>query len=230
VVTDVIVMRGDRDVVRSVAGNEGARFSDTGFWHLVTRSENDSILLEGVGMRKDIPRHHFLQLVSKASEEVRNRLTAIAPESKAEIDHVVADITGGVQAKVGPASRDYFAAKKRLTGLHGSGGLDARAFYEIARSKDFEETTVALSLLCHLPVDVVERALIEDRPEMALILGKAAGLPWKCVQALLFLRAASGAIAQQDMDATLEKFSRLTTEAARRVVGFYHERRKAAVI
>ena len=205
-----------------------ACFSDTGFWHLVKRSEGDSILLEDVGMRKDIPRHHFLKLVSKASEEVRKRLVAIAPEAKADIEHIVADVAGAAQAKVGPGSRDYFAAKKRLTGLHHSGGLGAREFYDIVRSKNFEETTVALSLLCELPVDAVERALIQDRPEMALILGKAAGLPWKCVHALLFLRAGGSGLAQQDLDTAQDKFSRLTTEAARQVIGFYQERRKAA--
>ena len=38
-VTDVLVSRGNREVVRSVARNSGARFSDSGFWRLVQRTE-----------------------------------------------------------------------------------------------------------------------------------------------------------------------------------------------
>jgi uncharacterized protein (DUF2336 family) len=56
-VTDVLVTRGNREVVHSVATNNGARFSDFGILHLIKRSENDSILVEQLGRRKDIPRH-----------------------------------------------------------------------------------------------------------------------------------------------------------------------------
>src|SRR5262249_22152442 len=40
-VTDVLVARGDREVVRSVAANQGARFSNAAFRALVTRSSAD---------------------------------------------------------------------------------------------------------------------------------------------------------------------------------------------
>src|SRR5690606_4643447 len=43
-VTDVIVRRGDRDVVRSVAANSGAQFSDDGFSGLVKRASGDGVL------------------------------------------------------------------------------------------------------------------------------------------------------------------------------------------
>src|SRR5205814_6574750 len=51
-VTDVLVERGNREVVNSVAGNEGARFSGAGFLHMVKRAEGDSILAEHLGLRK----------------------------------------------------------------------------------------------------------------------------------------------------------------------------------
>jgi uncharacterized protein (DUF2336 family) len=76
-VTDVLVSRGDRDVVHSVAKNPGAKFSDSGFWRLVRRSEDDVVLMLEVGGRRDIPRHHFQKLIAKASDEARARLAAI---------------------------------------------------------------------------------------------------------------------------------------------------------
>ena len=66
-VTDVLVTRGNEDVVNSVATNNGARFSDFGFLHMVKRAEGDSILAEQLGLRKDIPRQVFQQLIAKAS-------------------------------------------------------------------------------------------------------------------------------------------------------------------
>src|ERR1700720_4090616 len=73
-VTDELVTRGDQEVVNSVANNTGARFSEYGFLHMIKRAEGDSILAEQLGLRSDIPRHLFQQLIAKASDDVRKRL------------------------------------------------------------------------------------------------------------------------------------------------------------
>src|SRR6266403_453268 len=78
-VTDVLVARGDQHVVNSVASNAGARFSDFGFLHMVKRAEGDSILAEQLGLRRDIPRRVFQQLIAKASEDVKKRLERVRP-------------------------------------------------------------------------------------------------------------------------------------------------------
>ena len=52
--------RGNKEVLNSVATNNGARFSDFGFLHMIKRSEGNSILAEQLGLRKDIPRHIFI--------------------------------------------------------------------------------------------------------------------------------------------------------------------------
>src|ERR1700731_43367 len=80
-VTDILVERGDRDVVHAVVKNRGARFSDSGFRVLVTRSDGDAALASEVGMRGDIPRQHFLMLLEKASSAVRARLAAENPQA-----------------------------------------------------------------------------------------------------------------------------------------------------
>ena len=69
-VTDVLIDRGDQQVVRSVAKNAGARFSDAGFGKLVARAHSDETLAIRVGVRPDIPRHHFLKLLETASASV----------------------------------------------------------------------------------------------------------------------------------------------------------------
>src|SRR5262249_6469287 len=48
-VTDVLVDRGDHQVVRSVAKNAGARFSDAGFGKLVARANSDDTLALRLG-------------------------------------------------------------------------------------------------------------------------------------------------------------------------------------
>src|SRR5262249_57824066 len=70
-VTDVLVTRGDRQVMHSVAKNTGARFSDAGFRMLVKRSSGDDALALHVGARRDLPRQHFLRLVAGTSAALR---------------------------------------------------------------------------------------------------------------------------------------------------------------
>ena len=53
-VTDVLVDRGDREVVQNLSRNPGAAFSVPGFSTLVGRAATDEILAERLGLRLDI--------------------------------------------------------------------------------------------------------------------------------------------------------------------------------
>src|ERR1700681_2829557 len=117
-VTDVLVTRGNREVVNSVAKNDGARFSGFGFLHMIKRAEGDSILAEQLGLRKDIPRHLFQQLIAKASDDVRKRLERERPAMVGQIQNSVTDVTGELHSKFGPASKSYFDAKRTVAAQH----------------------------------------------------------------------------------------------------------------
>jgi uncharacterized protein (DUF2336 family) len=55
-VTDILIERGDRDVVRSLVRHTGARFSKTGLHRLVDRSRSDEALVTELGSRLDVGR------------------------------------------------------------------------------------------------------------------------------------------------------------------------------
>jgi uncharacterized protein (DUF2336 family) len=227
-VTDELVTRGNREVVHSVASNNGASFSDFGFLHMIKRSETDSILAEHLGLRKEIPRHMFQQLIAKASDDVKRKLELERPDLVGGIRASVTDVTGKLHSKFGPASRAYFDAKRLVTSLHQYGNLNENSILEYARSHKIEEATVGLSLLCSLPVDVVERALIDNNKEMTLILAKALDFQWETAMSLLFLGAKDHRIGARDLDDMREEFACLNTETSRSVLKFYQSRKSAA--
>ena len=224
-VSDVLVKRGDKEVIRSVAANSGANLSDFGFLHLVNRSEDDTIVAENVGSRKDIPRHVFQQLISKASDEVRAKLERERPDLASQVRTTVTDITGAFQAKFGPATKNYFSAKRAVTKLQEYGQLDEDKLFEFAHSLKLEETTVALSLLCELPVDVVERALVDKNREVILVLARALDLSWPTTMALLFLGAANYRIIASDLDTMKREYDRLNVITSRQVLKAYQSRK-----
>jgi uncharacterized protein (DUF2336 family) len=228
VVTDVLVVRGGRDVVTSVAANNGARFSNSGFLHLVRRSEGDAVLAESVGLRNDIPRHLFHQLIAKASEDVRTKLQRERPDIEGQIQSVVTDVTGTIHARFGPASKDYFTARRTVAKLHQCGELTEDKVFEFAHSLKFNETAVALSLLCSVPTEVVERALVDKHRESILILAKALEFSWTTTMSLLFLGAPNYRITAGDLDQMKIDFLRLNNETCLRVLSVYRSRKEAA--
>jgi uncharacterized protein (DUF2336 family) len=226
-VTDVLVTRGNWDVVNTVANNNGARFSDFGFLHMIQRAEGDSILAENLGLRQDIPRHLFQQLIAKASDDVKKRLELERPGIIDQIQTSVTDVTGALQSKFGPVSRSYFVAKRVVATQHQQGNLNENSISGYARSHRLEEVTIGLSLLCSLPGDVIERAMLDKNREMLLILAKALDFSWSTTMALLFLGAKDHRITAPDLKVFESDFNRLNVETSRSVLEFYRSRKSA---
>jgi uncharacterized protein (DUF2336 family) len=225
-VTDVLVERGDREVVHSVVKNAGARFSDAGFRILVKRSAGDGDLATIVGARSDIPRPHFLVLLEKASNAVRTRLAAEHPQASAAIKGVVAEVVGGIRKDARNSSPDFAAAQAAVERQNRLRRIGEAEIYQYARDRKFEETAIALSLLCDTPIDVVERALLDPGAEIVLILAKVAGLSATTTKAILLLRAADRGMSAKDLDQALTSFNRLQPDTAARVLGFFRTRVK----
>ena len=225
-VTDVLVTRGNWDVVNSVANNDGARFSEFGFLHMIKRAEGDSILAEQLGLRKDIPRHLFQQLIAKASEDVRKRLERERPDMVEQIQSSVTDVAGALQSRLGPVSRSYFVAKRVVTTQHRLGNLGENSIFGYARSHRLDEVTIGLSLLCSLPGDVIERALLDKNREMLLILAKALDFSWTTTMSLLFLGAKDHRITAQDLEDLENEFGGLNVATSLSVLECYRSRKK----
>jgi hypothetical protein len=226
-VTDVLVTRGDREVVSSVANNHGARFSDFGFLHMIQRAEGDSILAEQLGLRKDIPRQLFQQLIAKASDDVKQRLEGERPDMTDQIQTSVTDVVGDLQSKFGPVSRSHYVAKRLVTTQHQQGNLNEDSISGYARFHKFDEVTIGLSLLCALPGDVIERALIDRNREMLLVLAKALDFSWATTMSLLFLGAKDHRITGKDLGDMEREYGRLNVETSRSVLQFYQSRKTA---
>jgi uncharacterized protein (DUF2336 family) len=229
-VTDELVTRGNQEVVTSVAKNNGARFSDFGFLHMVQRAEGDSILAEQLGLRKDIPRHVFQQLIAKATDDVKQRLLNERPEMAMHIQSSVADLAGELQSKFGPASRGHFVAKRVVSTQHRLGNLNESSISNYARSHRLEEVTIGLSLLCALPSDVIERAVLDRNRETLLILCKALAFSWDTTMALLFLGAKDHRITASDLSDLEGEYARLNIETSKSVLSFYQSRKSGAAM
>jgi uncharacterized protein (DUF2336 family) len=99
-VTDVLVERGNTEVVVNTVANPGAIFSEFGCATLVNRSRESGEIARRVWVRPDIPRHHLLSLFAAASEDVQRQLET-ADRQKAELyRYMIAHAKNQVQTQI----------------------------------------------------------------------------------------------------------------------------------
>lgn len=225
-VTDVLVNRGDQNVVHSVASNQGANFSDSGYRALVNRSKDDARLQETVGLRKDIPPQHFRALVAQATDVVRRKLmTAGAGGEK--LNKVLGEVAQDVAQEAGAAQRNYGAALQSITTLRGKGRLNEADLQSFARSGKLEEVVCMLSAMVGVSIDVVDRLMFGDRVDPVLIMCKSINLNWSTVKAILQARPTLTGSSEMGLDECNVNFDRLSITTAQRVIRFWQVRETA---
>lgn len=223
-VTDVLVDRGDRRVVRTVAGNRSARFSLAGYHKLTERTRYDRKLTLTIGQRSDIPRQYFLKLLENASADVRARLELANPTALAAIRDAVSEVAGEMQRESRAASSEYAVAVRDAKRRFSGHDVTEHNVHAPARAQEFEKTVLALAKLGRFPVDLVERALLDQGEDMVLLFARAAGCSWITAKELLLMFAARRNIDPDDLSRAYERYERLSQETAQRVVD-YHQRR-----
>ncbi len=225
--TDELVTRGNQEVVQSVAANDGARFSDFGFRQMIKRSETDAVLAEQVGLRKEIPPQMFRQLIAKASDDVRRKLERERPDLAIDIQTSVSHAAGKLYSSFGPGQPSYLVLKQAVTDAHKAGRLNEKSVLTYALAHKFEEAVIALSLLCKLPLDVVEQMLALNNRDMILVLSKALDFSWETAMALLFLGAENHRISANELDGLKAEFKRADVRMSRGILEVYQSHWRA---
>lgn len=220
-VADVLVQRGDREVVLKVADNPGARLSAAGYSNLVRRAQNDGELAESIAQREDIPDHLFRELLIRATEVVQRRLLAAAkPETQTEIRRVLARVSGQVADAVHP-KRSFVSAQETVRAAAAGGTLDEAMVASYAAAGRYEETAVALAELCGVPVEVIDKMMNGERVDPVLILCRAANFSWPSVRTVILVRPGSRGKSAPALDQASANFDKLSAMTAQRVVRFW---------
>jgi uncharacterized protein (DUF2336 family) len=221
--TDVMLRRGDRDVIRRAAGNAGAQFSPTGYSVLIRRAGQDGVLTLAVGQRADLSGPQLKDLLAGSIDIVRRRLfEVVKPERQAVIKQAMAEISG-VPEDV-ETRRDFEPAQRAILKLHRAGELNESALLGFAKAHKYEESIAALAAMSGVKIATLDQ-LISDRQDPVLIVGKAVGLEWATVRALLMLRLGPSRVASPtDIETARVNFVRLMPSTVERVVTFWRTR------
>jgi uncharacterized protein (DUF2336 family) len=226
-VTDVIVRRGDRDVVRRAAGNAGALFSPTGYSVLITRASQDGVLTLKVGQRDDLSDQQLKDLLAGSIDIIRRRLfEVVKPARQAAIKQAMSEISG-VPEPV-ESRRDFAPAQRTILALHSAGELNEAALLGFAKAFKYEESIAALAAMSGVRIGTLDRLITGERYDPILIVGKVVGLEWATVRALILLRLGAHRVpSPADIESARVNFARLMPSTAQRVVNFWQTRQSA---
>jgi len=223
-ITDVIVRRGDRDVVRKVADNVGAKFSTTGYNGLIRRSAQDGVLALTVGQRDDLSAPLLKDLLACSADAVRRRLFDVArPSAKIAINRAMSELSGApTQPSV---KRDFGPAQRAVVALLNAGRLHEVAVFDFAKAFQYEEAAAALSALSGVRLATLDQVLMGERNDPILVLATALGFGWPTARAMIGLRAGPDRMPPPaDVEEARLNFERLAPATAQRVLNFWRSR------
>jgi uncharacterized protein (DUF2336 family) len=225
-VTDVLVERGNPEVVESAVNNPGAQFSESGFRMLVSKAGENDNLAVCLALRPAVPRHHYLKLIARASTTVRARLEA---SKSADTANVSSAVQQAAQLACAARSEESVRIQGLVQLLKDDGRLNEEQIGEFAEDGRFEETTAAIALLANISVSTVENMMIESKSEGVLVLAKVTGLSWETLEKILSMRRD---LVQVDDATDIEEYhsnyDMLKVSTAQQVLRFYRMRQSTA--
>jgi uncharacterized protein (DUF2336 family) len=220
-VTDVLVQRGNDEVVQSTVNNPGAEFTERGFTRLVDRAGGNDDLAASVGMRPSVPRHLYLKLLAKASDTVRQRLEAANPQQAAEVPTVVKEATRRARSASSTITRSTEIAHALVKSLYDDGRLDEAQVAKFAEAGKFDEANASMAALANMPVSTAENMMVESKAEGVMILAKVAGLSWPTVRLIIRMRDELSGAEPSDLGACKDTYERLRPSTAQQVLRFH---------
>jgi len=217
-VTDVIIDRGEKRVIRKLANNASAQFSEAGYSGILARAEGDDELIEILGLRVDLPAKFLRDLLLRAREAVRARLLAIAPQA---LQEEIRRVLNGIAREDGAPSSSYGVAEELVRLMKELNELDDAAVYKFAEERKFDEVAASLAILNEVPTEMMVRLLCGIRSDLILIPCRSARLNWPSVETILRNRPMPLPIDEDTMALAEKDFRKLSMETAQRTVRFW---------
>lgn len=218
-VTDVLVARGNTDVVIKLAGNDGAAFSRMGFDTMVRRAETNETLAERLGSRVDLPPAVLEELMAKATEVVRVRIQALRPEI--DIQNVLTEASRQVLREAGVSPRNYRHAEALVSEMAEKNKLNEEAIVTFVKKDRYEEMVAGLAKLCRAPTDMIAHLVENPSYEGLLVACRAAGFSWPTLRTVFARRTFFRPMSEVDVETARTEFNKLSVATAQRVLRFW---------
>lgn len=219
--TDVLVERGNDQVVETVAANRGAQFSAQGLSVLAHRAIKNEALRQRLALRTDLPDEYVTRIIAMIGNAVDLRLQGVDAEfNENELQDLVegsvvaladrlrdpADLARSVDELLSLLERELIQIDEAVSEV-----ADADGAFGVAR---------LLGARIDMRPHLIARALSSPSQEATTVICRAAGLKIKGYSAVLRLRRRRRLGGDQGPAEALAAYVKLTQAMALRVLRF----------
>ncbi|MDA7947427.1 MAG: DUF2336 domain-containing protein [Hyphomicrobiaceae bacterium] len=214
-VTDVIVDRGESEVLVEVTNNKGAEFSRSGIDQLAQKARRDSSLLNALGKRKDLPPDVMEDVKRRVAEKIKGEM------AERQIDTDPSDVDALIEQ--GAANLDLDAFKTSDANLRTraqNNELDEQEIVDHANAGRLTEVVHRLSVLSGLDPRMISHCLLKADIAALGILCKANDFQGTTFLALIKTRNGDQRIRSSDIARSMREYENLSVRNANRTLRF----------
>ncbi len=228
-VTDVIVQRGNDDVLTSVAGNSGASFSARSFDTLAVKATHLSGLREKLVARDDVPNEVIEAIKRNVAEKLKKEFSSQHSDiSSEEIDHVVELQSGNVDFSSLKKDSRFGTPKIDVADLHKKGLLSQDKIREFAEKSMKDELVHSLALKADITPSMAYHTLYEAEVPALAVLCRAFHFKRDTFFSLLQERVHTSNLAAEHIVSAMKRYDSLNDETAQRIFRFLKVRLSVA--
>lgn len=213
-VTNVLVNRGETEVIRQVSSNAGAKFSEMGFVKLADHANTDQVVGQNLTNREDITEEIAELIIPSLPPELGNRIKHAIENKQASI----------LKSEIG--NRRLAARKDRVAALvladeikNGSRELN-ECLMELVNSDRFVDLTILLAKLTDLPEKVVRNTFFNRKSEPIVLICKSLEANDDTFEAVATLWAKRMQHEPQKVRDAMMHYRKIDSETANRTLRF----------
>ncbi len=226
-VSDVLVERGDDNVLVNLVQNAGAQISRGGMETLVARSENASALQEPLVKRGDLPADLMHDMYFWVSSQLKDYILTQADMDESVIDDVLEETRVSLAQEI----EDYDAKMRKglrvVLRRERERKLNEDFMVQSLRQGEREVFVAAFSRLAEIDLQTADRVLSDRSAEAVAVACKASQFDLSTFSAIVLLADADGTTRKgAEVADLLELYNKIPDAAAKRAMRFWRIRRK----
>ncbi len=214
-ITDILVERGDNDVLKTVGGNEGAAFSEEGFDRLLERGREEPAIPRTVAIRSDLSEGRAERVMRMLVELGEDDDLALQPESEAA-------------AIARQARRQRLEVSQLLKDLKSKARVVDEVLIMLAEEDRAYHLAQVIARASDIGVEQALRALLRRDVSGIALACRALDVGFPAFAAILGLRSRRLMFANKDIEEDLRRYAQIDMTAAERGMRFIRIKAKVA--
>lgn len=215
-VSDMVVTRGNADVLRAIAGNYGARLSEMAIAEIAEQALSDVRTAEILGSRPDTPDTVIAKVIGKAVDRVRANIVYGDSEM---VERGLEEAARLAEARMSNSYwlglYDFETAWEKILQQGGRRIVSEQLLCQYALEDRFADVVATFALIADLDLEEAEHWLVRMDTEPFVVMAKAVGMRFATVQAMLKTGPWKHRLDVDQRSAALTQFQQLEPRVAR---------------